>query len=517
MNFDLAFYWKLFCRRLPVMLLFILVCSGFGVATALKSPETWSTSARLLVEAPQIPDEMVASTIQTEAKEQLDIIEQKLMTRANLIDIANNLKVFANIRNMEPDSVVARMRGSTSIRRTTGRERATLMTISFQGRSGEIAAKVVNEYVTLVLQENVDFRVSRAESTLSFFTQEVERLNAELAEQGARIALFRSDNAEALPSDQSYRLGRQTLLQERLSRLEREQGAILNQRDEVVRIFEATGRLSANGNAQRRTPQQQQLIVEQAELDHAIETFGEDNPRVTRQRARVARLEAIVQAQQKANLPVVEGEEGSAEKALLEATLAQLDTRLNLVEEEINGAKTQLANLQESISKSSANGIELDVLEREYRNIQARYNAAVNNLNAAQMSERVESTAQGQRITVIENASVPKVPTGPDRPKIAIMGAALGFGLAAAFFALLELLNGTVRRPAELIGKFNVTPITTIPYMESRGRRMLRRGGILVATLVVLIGVPAALWYIDTNYLPLELVVQKGLSKLGLG
>ena len=60
----------------------------------MKLPETWSTSARLLVESPQIPDNMVASTIQTDAIEQLDIIQQKLLTRANLIDIANKFQVF---------------------------------------------------------------------------------------------------------------------------------------------------------------------------------------------------------------------------------------------------------------------------------------------------------------------------------------------------------------------------------------------------------------------------------------
>ncbi len=54
------------------------------------------------------------------------------------------------------------------------------------------------------------------------------------------------------------------------------------------------------------------------------------------------------------------------------------------------------------ISRSSAIGIQLSALERDYTNIQARYSAAVNNLNSARMSERIETTAQGQRITVIE-------------------------------------------------------------------------------------------------------------------
>lgn len=517
MNFDLEFYWKLFCKRLPVMMVFLLGSATIGVITALKLPETWSAEARLLVEAPQIPDEMVASTVQTDAVEQLDIIEQKLMTRANLIDIANRFDVFADIRSMEPDSVVEAMEEATRIRRSAGRNQATLMRIEFTSRSGRIAANVVNEYVTLVLEENAEFRESRAENTLTFFEQEVERLGQDLDRQSTQIAIFKSDNVKALPEDQNYRLGRQALLQERLSRTERDQNAALLQRKEILRLFQTTGTVGSASQVPQ-SPEQQQLVVAKAELDQALSLYSDSHPRVIRLRARVERLEAIVSAQVSTSTGGA-GETAalSPQQAIMESTLAEIDARLQYLQSDADATRAELEELQDSISRSSANSIELASLERDYQNIQARYNAAVENLNTAQMSDRREKTARGQRISVIENATVPQIPAGPNRPRIAVMGAAFGVMLAAAYFMLLEILNRSVRRPAELIGRFNVTPITVIPYMESRMDRMLRRGGILAATLVVAIGVPLALWYIDTNYLPLELVVQRGLEKLGLG
>ena len=89
MNIDFTFYLKLFIRRLPVMALFVIVATSLGVISALKLPETWVSSARLLVEAPRIPANMVRSTVQTNAGEQLDIIQHRMTTRSNLIDIAN--------------------------------------------------------------------------------------------------------------------------------------------------------------------------------------------------------------------------------------------------------------------------------------------------------------------------------------------------------------------------------------------------------------------------------------------
>ncbi|MRU15663.1 chain length-determining protein [Roseovarius sp. A21] len=512
MNVDLGFYWALFKRRLPVMALFVLLFSGLGLVTAFKLPETYSTSARLLFEAPQIPENMVASTVQTDAAEQLQVIEQRLMTRANLIDIANRFDVFANMREMEPDRVTAAMRDATQIRRRGGgRAMATMMTVEFEARSPQIAANVVNEYVTLVLEENSKFRTSRAENTLEFFQQEVNRLDDELDRQSVEIANFKSENAKALPEDQAYRLGRQNLLQERLDRLSREIGLAQQQRENLEKSFEDT----RTSGTSERSAYEEELIIGKAELERLLETYTESNPRVIRLKDRIERLEAVVAARESGSGP--DEEDSSSDQARLDAALAEVDSKINAMQDQLETTKAELEELQKNISRSAANANRLAELERDYNIIQSRYNSAVSNLNSARMSERIEATAQGQRINVIENASVPQVPSGPNRPLIAALGIFTGLGLAIGYFVLLEALNRDIRRPAELSERFNVMPIATIPYMESRIAKFLRRSTLLMATLAVLVGVPLALWYIDTNYLPLEVIVQKSLAKLGLG
>lgn len=516
MNLDFVFYWKLLIRRFPVMAVFVLLGSSLGVITALKLPETWSTAARLLVEAPQIPDDMVRSTVQTDVVEQLDIIQQRLLTRANLIDIANKYNVFTNIREMEPDTVVSQMRAATNLRRSAGRDQATLLTISFDARTGQIAANVVNELVTIVLQENSDFRLSRAENTLQFFEQEVRRMEEDLSGQSTLISSFKSENVDALPENQAYRLGRQALLQERLERFERERDVLEVQRKDLVRIYEVTGQVRQGAEPAPLSLDEQRLAAATAELNQALSIYSETHPVIVRLRSLVTRLEQAV-ALEKASSLAPDEEGVPLEEAGLQAALAEVDNRLEFLVRDLETTMVELAELEEAISLSSSNGITLNSLEREYAIIESRYNTAVNNLNSARMSERIETSAQGQRITVIENANVPRVPTGPNRPKIAIAGAAAGIGLAGAYFILLELLNRTIRRPAELVGRFNITPLVAIPYMESRQRRFVRRSGLIGATLFVLISVPLGLWYIDSNFLPLEALVQRGLSRLGLG
>jgi uncharacterized protein involved in exopolysaccharide biosynthesis len=515
-NIDFHFYWKLLLRRFPVMALLFMISLGLAYLFATRLPETYSTSARLLVEAPQIPDSMVESTVRTDAVEQLDIIQQRLLTRANLIDIANRFDVFTDLRTVEPDIIVQRMQRQTRIRRSSGRNQATLMTITFEGRDSQVVANVVNEYVTLVLEANMSFRLGRAENTLDFFEQEVERLASELDSQSIQIAAFRSENAKALPEDQQYRLSRQALLQERLSLLERDLRNTQSERKEIVRIFETTGRLNQPTTFQNMTREQQELVAARADLERALSTYSPENPRVMRMQNVVDRLEAIVAAQTAA---VGEGtEEGGAttpEQAMFQATVLQLDNQIENLTGEIQRTLEELEELQANIVASAANRQEIEAMERDYEIIQSRYNSAVANLNEARMSERIETTAQGQRITVIENANVPRLPSGPNRGRIIALGGVLGIALAVGFFLLLEVFNRNIRRPAELVAKFNIKPIATIPYIESKAQETARRVGLILGSLVALVGTPLLLWYIDKTYMPMDLLVRNVLSRLG--
>jgi uncharacterized protein involved in exopolysaccharide biosynthesis len=518
MNLDLYFYWKLFLRRLPIMALLVTVCAALGAFTAIRLPTTYSTTARLLVEDPQIPDSMVTSTVRTSAEEQLDIIQQQISTRANLIDIANQYNVFENIRQISPDVVYERMQAATTIGLSTGRNQAIVMTIGFDGRSGKVVSDVVNEYITLVMQANVDFRMSRAESTLEFFEQEVDRLSVQLDEQSVRITSFKGENAQALPENQAYRLSRLTLLQERLVSLERDLANTITQREDFERIFEATGTITQDNGPQSRTIEEQQLLGAQTDLELALATYSEENPRVIRLQSVVDRLQAVVTNQTGVSQ---EGDSDTdpltAAQAMFHTTMIEIESQTTALQADIARTSEEIDELLVAISTSSGNEIQLSALQRDYDNIEKRYNDAAANFNEARMSERIETTAQGRRITVIENAIIPESPSGPNRPRVAALGAGFGVALAAGFFMLLETLNRSIRRPAELTSRFNVVPIMTIPYLENRGRRIMRRLALITTTLIVIIGAPLALWYIDTNYMPLDIVVQKVLSRLGLG
>jgi len=91
----------------------------------------------------------------------------------------------------------------------------------------------------------------------------------------------------------------------------------------------------------------------------------------------------------------------------------------------------------------------------------------------------------------------------------------MGGGLAGGYFVLLELLNRTIRRPEELKKRFDIIPLVTIPYMETRAEKFKRRGFLVSMFVMVLVTVPAGLWYVHSYYIPLELLAIKVANRLG--
>ena len=281
----------------------------------------------------------------------------------------------------------------------------------------------------------------------------------------------------------------------------------------MVRIFEATGQVDTP-DAVELSAEEQQLEQLKFDLQQAMSVLSETNPKVTLLKNRVTQLEKNL-AERAAAAPETESED-QRPVTMFDLTLAEMDQRGETMGEELQSVTEELEEVTVSIQATAGNAIALDALERDFQNIQARYNEAVQNLNQAHVNERIEVSAQGQRISVIESANVPQEPSGPQRFKLIATGISAGFGLAAGFFVLLELMNRAIRRPVELQAKFGIIPLAVIPYMESPRERLVRRSALISAVLAVLVGVPAALWYVDTQYMPLDILANKVFDRLGL-
>ena len=111
-----AFYWELVQRRwLYFLVPFVVIASG-GLAVAKLLPAVYFSEGKILVESQQIPTELVRPTVTSAAQERIQVIEQRTMTRDNLVAIADKFNLFPEKRRfMSVTDVVELMKKSIKI------------------------------------------------------------------------------------------------------------------------------------------------------------------------------------------------------------------------------------------------------------------------------------------------------------------------------------------------------------------------------------------------------------------
>ena len=511
---DLKYYLSIFLRRLPYFLVVATVVSAVSVAVAVSLPPAYESQMRLTVESPQIPDDLAASTVRTPALEQLQIIEQRLLTRANLLDMARRLQVLPDLDKMNPDEIVQAMRARTSIRTTSGRNAATLMTVTFEAPEARKAAAVLNEYLTIIQEADTEFRRGRAGDTLEFFTREVARLGDELGAQSARIIAFKQKNSDALPESLDFRLSKQADLRERLLLAERDIDRLRNQRDRLLQLYETTGQTELAPEAIEPSPAKLKLRQLESELNEALLVFSEQNPRVKLLRERITLLKSEIAAEETAPEPAGEERPENSAPNLIDIQMAEIDSEIQLLQEQRTALRVEIDALNETIERTPEVSIVLEELERAYAIIANQYSATEDRLSKAQTGDLIESRSRGQRVAVIEQPNIPSNPTKPNRMLIAGGGSMLGVIAGLGLVLLLELLNTSVRRPEDLVVRFGISPLTTVPYIRTRQQLFVQRGFKLMVILTILLGIPALIYAVHIYYLPIDLVAEKLMNRL---
>jgi uncharacterized protein involved in exopolysaccharide biosynthesis len=195
---DVWRYISILRRRFLYFVFPFVIIAAAGFAITMLLPAVYVAEGRLLVESQQIPTELVRPTITASAKERIQVIEQRIMTRENLLAIADKYQMFAGRRQvMSGTEILDLMRARTRMvpfeldqaRRT---DTVTIaLSIGFEYEQPDIAMRVANELLTLILNEDARNRTRRAQETTNFLASEVKRLETELGSVEGQITEFK--------------------------------------------------------------------------------------------------------------------------------------------------------------------------------------------------------------------------------------------------------------------------------------------------------------------------------------
>ena len=519
------------------------------VALAVLLPPTYQSTATILIEQQEIPQELVRSTITSFADQRVQVISQRVMTSQNLLQIIDRYNLYPDARKSKPREYVLKqmkedvrmaMISADVIDPRSGRPtRANIaFSVSYANRSPELAYKVANELTSLYLNENSTSRAKQAEQAASFLKEEADRLSAEIASLDAKLATFKSEHAESLPE-------LSTLNQSGVERTDLELRDVQNRLgtlDQQRHLMEAqlaqinpSSTLFADTGQRIMTPEER-LKAARSQLAGATAKYSPDHPEVLAAQREVEGLERQVTADTDVNdlnrrleslrgqlaaarerysadhpeVRRLERQTESIEKQIAAApTIArhqpaspdnpayiQVKGQLDALMAERNTLERKQADLRAKLADyearlANAPGVERDyrTLVRDSENARIKYQEVRSKQMEAEVSQNLETERKGERFTLIEPPLPPEQPINPKRGAILGLGLFLSLlaGLAAGWLA--ESSGGTVRGPDDLRRLLTVPPLASVPPIVTDpevARRRRRRYQMAAAIVIAL-------------------------------
>jgi tyrosine-protein kinase Etk/Wzc len=217
-------------RRWQVIAVIAVLGAVAGVIMAMRTDRIYSASAVIQVINPVV-DVSGDGGGGPDVTRRLQIIEQRLMSRDALLDLADRYNLFDDAP-LNPLEKVAMMRESFSISAIAAAQQGfsrdgslSALIVSASDDDPQVAAAIANDLADSLVQASSFDRRSDAQQALDFFSAEEARLEAEIAALEAEIATYRSANERLLPAAVTIQREERGRLADRLLQIQQEVSA----------------------------------------------------------------------------------------------------------------------------------------------------------------------------------------------------------------------------------------------------------------------------------------------------
>ena len=542
---------------LPAAAVFVVV----AVVVALL-PAKYQSSATILIEGQEVPQELVRSTVTGFVEERLQTITQVVLNRANLMGIIDRIGLYQDQRKtMTSEALVAMMRKDITmepiqaeVMSNTGRPATATIafSVAFEGTEPAKVLQTTNTLVSLFLEENLKNREEKASTAYSFLEKQLAALRDEVAQSEELIARFKEEHLGSLP--ELTQLNLQTL-----DRIERDaQGVQENIRGILERRAFLEGQLATvtpqrtlvTAEGGRVLPPTEELRALKTKYVSLTATHSDKHPEVIKLREQIAALEgsgvsvdlAEELAAERANLAELNSKYGSAhpdvqaaerrvtalEKSgtgrsrMVASSVADsadnpawmaLKSQLQATDMDLRSQQTMLADLrrrQDELTRRLENAPRVEQeyrkLERDHQNAQFKFQETSQKLMAARDSKELEQERAGEKLTLIEPPMLPEVPSKPKRMLLMLVGFVMSLGFGAGCGALAEAMDGSVRGLRSLRALTEVPLLGSIPFVQTSSEVAARRRKRRLALVGLAAGICAVLVAFHLFVRPLDII-----------
>lgn len=487
--------WRFRWRGLAIA--WIVAPLGWLVVFAL--PDRYEARASVYVNTESALQELTEGlVIDSDLRSQLELVKQTMLSREHLEKVARDTDLDLRVETPEDmDELIAELRERIVIRGGERRRdgRNNLYSITFQDRDRQQALAVVRSLLDTFLEDTIGVKVTGTDNAQRFLQEQIQEYERRLAAAEKRLSDFKRENVGMLPGERDNYF----------ARLQREIDALENARTQlreaestaaaIRRQMSGETELQANpataipgmeGTVYGDTVYDQRIRAAQQSLETMLLRFTDKHPDVIAMRETIERLKQE-KAQYISGLDVSGPTDGAIsiesnpvyERLRLALNEVQLSAARLRAEIETRAAKVaELRRLVDTVPKVEA---ELARLNRDYGVTQRQYQALVQRLEVARVTEQKDLSEEVD-FRIIDPPVAPYEPVAPRRFIMisAVLLAALGLGGGLAF--LLNQLKPVFNSVAELRQALQLPVLGAVSHTWRDKHAIRRRMGLVSFT-----------------------------------
>jgi len=460
--------------------------SAATVAIVVNLRPVYTAEALILVESQKIPENFVASTVQTALEARLDQLKEQVLSHERLWSLIEEFNLYPKLRVAHSrEEVLEAMRKDVGIVLEKGwsANRPGAFRVAYETSVPTTASEVANRIGRFFIDENLRERGAEAEATSEFLDSQLAESKKNLQEQEGKLKDFKEAYIGELPQQEGALLA--ALSQDKAELMGIQDGLSRAQQNRLV--LETSLAVAQDGLKRQQTLAQQRVADEEARSEAGVEgpapvsppteleraqdqlralrlRYEDKHPEVQRMLLTVARLQAQEREREKDSAAEAAPASAPARAAAAprteppdDSTVRSLRAQLNLAVREIEMLEARrqreisdASDIQSRVQKLPIREQQLASITRDYDTSKRNYQSLLDKKMAADTAADMEKWQKAERFVMLNPAVVPEKPVRPRRVLLGAVGSAFSLLLAGALAFLLELKKNVLLGDWEL-------------------------------------------------------------------
>lgn len=422
-----------------------------GWIVVMAMPDVYEARARVFVDTDSVLKPLLNGlAVNTDVSNRVSMMARVIMGRPNLERVARETDLSLRARN--PAQFAQLVDGLSKKITLEAGNGGNIYSLRYGDQDPAMAQRVVQHLLDAFVEDTLGIKRADNGSAQQFLENQIHDYEARLRTADDRLAEFKRRNVGLMPGQSGDYYTRLQSEGTKLAELRDKLHLAEERRNELTKQLqgeEPTFGLFTSASSGSNTPSaiDGQLAEYRRQLDQLLLQYTDKHPKVIALKQTMAQLEAQQAAAASApkphGPPAVPKDRSEAAALALDINPVYQSLRIDLshTEVEIAELREQVAQSEGVVSdlKSRVNTIptieaELTQLTRDYEVNRQQYQALLQRLESAHLSERAEASNDQVKFRVIEPAVRPLVPIGPNRVQLmtlVLLGAlAAGIGLA---------------------------------------------------------------------------------------